>query len=148
IDADIGQHGVGAAGFAINPHAGFEIVPAAVAAGWGPALAFPRGVGYPARAAPGAHQDRRPAFAAGPDRQGAAVDRLAAPDPVHDLERVSQGTEAVVVIAAEQFEIRPRRAAADAEAQPAAGQGLYRLHAMCELDRVAQRHLQHPDAEL
>ena len=53
----------------------------------------------------------------------------------------------MVVIAAEQFEIRPRRAAADAEPQPATRQCLHRLHAMRELDRVAQRHLQHSDAE-
>jgi hypothetical protein len=53
----------------------------------------------------------------------------------------------VVVIAAELFEIRPRRAAADAEAQPPARQGLDRLHAMRKLDRVTQRHLQYADAE-
>src|SRR5437868_4387445 len=115
IDGDVGEDGVGAARFAIDAHAGFEILPAAVAAGRGPALALFRGIGDPARAAPGAHQDRRTALAAGPDRQGAAVDRLAAPYPMHGFQRIPQCSETMVVIAAEQLEIRPRRAAADAQ---------------------------------
>src|SRR5437868_3349943 len=109
IDTDVGEDGIGAARFAIDAHAGFEILPAAVAAGRGPALTLFCGVGDPARASPGTHQDRRPALAAGPDRQGAAVDRLAAPHLVHGLERIPQGAETVIVIAAEQLEIRPRR---------------------------------------
>ena len=107
IDGDVGQDRVVAAGLAIDLHAGFEIVPAAVSAGRGPALAFLGRIGDPARAAPGAHQDRRAAFAAGPQRQGSAIDRLAAPDLVHGLERNSHRPEAMVVIEAEQFEIRP-----------------------------------------
>src|SRR5260370_22373228 len=114
IDGDIGEDGVGAARFAVDAHAGLEILPAAVAAGGGPALAFLRGMGDPATAAPSAPQDRRAALAAGPDRQGAAVDRLAAPHPVHRLGRIPQGTETVVGIAADQLAIPPAQTVADA----------------------------------
>src|SRR5262249_28684528 len=50
IDADIGEDRVGAAGFAIDAHTGLEILPAAVPARRGPARAFFRGIGDPARA--------------------------------------------------------------------------------------------------
>jgi hypothetical protein len=67
---------------------------------------------------------------------------------LHDPERIPQSPEAVVVIAAEQFKICPRRAAADAEAQSPARQRLDRLYPVRQLNRVAQRYLQHTDAEL
>ncbi len=53
----------------------------------------------------------------------------------------------MVVVVAEQFEIRPGRTAADAEPQAIARQRLHRLHAMGKFDRVPQRKLQHRDAE-
>ncbi len=53
----------------------------------------------------------------------------------------------MIVIETEQFEIRARRAAADAKPQPPARQRLDRLHPMGKLDRMAQRQLQDPDAE-
>ena len=62
VDRAIGEDGVGAAGLAIDLHAVFEIFQAAVAAGRGPALGLLGGIGDPARAAPGADQDRRPAL--------------------------------------------------------------------------------------
>src|SRR5260370_24865191 len=96
---------MGAAGLAIDLHAVFKVVPAAEPARWGPALGFLGGVGDPTRAAPGADQDRRPALAAWPGRQRAAVDRLAVPHAIHDFEVVSKGAEPVIVIVAEQLEI-------------------------------------------
>src|SRR5262249_32845272 len=87
-------------------------------------------------------------LASRPGRQRPAIDRLAAPGATHDLERAHQGAEALVVIGTQEIEIGPRRAAADAEAQPPPGQRLNRLHAMGELDRITQRHLQHSGAEL
>src|ERR1700730_10731173 len=54
IDGAIGEDGIGAARLAIDLHAMFEVVPAAVPAGRGPALGLPGGVGDPARTAPGA----------------------------------------------------------------------------------------------
>src|SRR6202030_4777410 len=99
---------VGAAGLAVDLHANFEIVPAAEPAGRGPALGFLGGIGDPTRAAPGADQDRRAALASRPGRQCAAVDRLAVPHAIHDVEIVFEGAEAVVVIIAEQREIVAR----------------------------------------
>jgi hypothetical protein len=66
----------------------------------------------------------------------------------HDVERTHQYAKALIIIGAEKVEIGARRAAADAEAQAAAGQCLDRLHAMGELDRMAQGDLQHGGAEL
>src|SRR6266446_9458985 len=148
IDQNIGEDGIGAAGFAIQAHPRLEVFPAAVEAGGNPARALPCGIGDPARVAPSPEQHRRAAFATGPGRQDAAIDRLAAPCAAHDLERTHQGAEALLVIGSEEIEIGARRAAADTEAEPAAGQGLDRLHAMGELDRMAQRHLQHWNPEL
>src|SRR5205807_9172392 len=104
-------------------------------------------VGDPARAAPGYEQYRRTALASGPRRQRAAIDRLAAPSPPHYVQRAHQRAKALTVISAEKVEIGLRRSAADAEPQAAARHRLNRLHAMGELDRVAQRDLQHGGAE-
>src|SRR6516165_213748 len=117
INGDIGEDGVVAARFAINPHSKFEVVPAAVSAGRGPALALFCSVGDPARTAPGADKDRWTAFAPRPGRQCPAIDRLAAPCTAHNVERAHQGAEPPVVIGAEELEIRPRRAAADTQPQ-------------------------------
>src|SRR5467141_2147820 len=148
VDRAIGEDRIGAAGLAVDLHASFEIVPAAEPAGRGPALGFLGGVGDPTRAAPGADQDWRAALASRPGRQCAAVDRFAIPYAIHDFEVLSEGAEAVVVIVAEQFKIVARRAAADAEDQAVVRHRLQRLHTMGELDGVAQRELQHADAEL
>src|ERR1700720_612561 len=148
VDHDIGEDGIGAPGFAIEAHAVFEILPAAVEARGDPALALLCGIIDPPRVAPSAEQYRRPALASGPRRQRAAVDRLAAPGPPHDFQRAHQGTKALIIISAEEIEIGLRRSAADAETQAAARHCLNRLHAMGELDRIAQRDLQHRGAEL
>src|SRR5439155_3111678 len=116
--------------------AGFEILPAAEAAGGGPTLGLLRGVSDPARAAPGADQNGRPARAARPGRQCSAVDLRAVPHPAHDLQIVFEGAEAMVVIVAEQREIVARRAAADTEDEPAVRHRLQRLDAVGEFDRV------------
>src|ERR1700730_4083419 len=59
VDRAIGEDGIRAACLAIDRHAMFEVVPAAVPAGRGPALGFLGGVGDPTRAAPGADHDWR-----------------------------------------------------------------------------------------
>src|SRR6202040_1290805 len=143
VDHDIGEDGIGAAGFAIEAHAVFEILPAAIEARGNPALALLCGIIDPARVAPGAEQHRRPALASGPRRQRAAVDRLAAPGPAHGLHRAHQCTKPLIVISAEEIEIGLRRSAADAEPQAAARHRLNRLHPVRQLDWVAQRDLQH-----
>src|SRR5229473_1606086 len=148
VDRAIGEDGIGAAGLAIDRHAMIEIVPAAEPAGRGPALGFLGGVRDPTGAAPGADEDWRPALAAWPGRQRTAVDRLAVPHAIHDFEVVFEGAEAVIVIVAEQLEIIACRAAADPEDQAVVRHRLKRLHPMRELDRVAQRELQHADPEL
>src|SRR5271165_4633288 len=103
VDDDIGQHGVDASGFAIEAHAVFEIIPAAVEARGDPALALFCRVSDPAWVAPGAQQYRRPALASGPGRQGPAVDRLAPPGPPHYFQRAHQGAEAPLVIGTEEI---------------------------------------------
>src|SRR6516162_2590239 len=148
IDCDIGEDGIAAASFAIDPHSNLEILPAAVPAGRRPALTFFCGVSDPTGTAPSPDKDRWSPFAPRPGRQRPAVDRLTAPSSPHDVERTHQGSKPFIVIGAEKFEIRPRRAATDAEAQAVSRQCLNRLHAMGKLDRVAQRYLQHRDAEL
>src|SRR5271157_3302338 len=148
VDRAIREDGIGAAGLAIDLHAIFEIVPAAEPAGRGPALGLLGRVGDPTGAAPGADQDRRTALASGPSRQGAAIDRLAVPRAVHDVEVVSEGAESVIVIVAEQLKIVAGRAAADAEDQAVVRHRLQRLHAVGEFDRIAQRELQYADPEL
>ena len=148
VDRAIGKYGVGAALLSIDLHAVFEVFEAAEAAGRGPALRLLGGVGDPARAAPGADQDRRPALASRPGRQRAAVDRLAVPHLAHDFEVVPEGAETVIVIVAEELEIVAGRAAADAEDQAVVRHRLQRLHPMGELDRVAQRQLQDADPEI
>src|SRR6516162_3647919 len=145
VDRAIGEDGILAAGFAIDLHAMFKIVPAAEPAGRRPALGFLGGIGDPARAAPSADQDRRPALASRPRRQSAAVHRLTVPRAIHDVEVVFEGAEPVIVIVAEQLEIVARRAAADAEDQAVVRHRLQRLNAMGEFDRIAQRELQYAD---
>ncbi len=142
------QHRVGAAGLAIDAHAGLEIVPAAVAARRRPALVFLGGQRDPAMAAPGADQDRWAAFAARPGRQRAAgVGRLATPRPAHDVERGPQRAEPRGVVVAQQVEVVLGRTAADAKNQAVARQRLHGLHAVGKLDRMTQRQLQHADAQ-
>src|SRR6266852_2771213 len=148
VDRAIGEDRIGTAGLAIDLHAMFEIVPTAEPAGRGPALGFLGGVRDPTGAAPGADEDWRPALAAWPGRQRTAVDRLAVPHAMHDFEVVFEGAEAVIIIVAEQLEIVACRAAADPEDQAVVRHRLKRLHPMGELDRVAQRELQHADPEL
>ena len=137
IDGDVRQHRVVAAGLAIDAHACLKVIPAAVPARGSPALALLRGVGDPARTAPGTKQDRRPSFATRPGRQcPAAVGGLAAPGVPHDVERGPHGPEPLVVVKAKQIEICARRTAADAEAEAVPRQRLHRLHAMRQFDRM------------
>src|SRR6516225_4342326 len=148
IDRDVGEDRVVAAGLAIDAHARREILPAAEPAGRGPPLALVSSIGDPARAAPRAEQDRRSALAPRPWRQRPAIDGPPGPGGAHRVERAHQGAEAPIVIAAQQLEIRTRRATADTKSQAVAGEHLNRLHTMRQLDRMAQWHLQYGDAEL
>src|SRR5207245_10686171 len=86
IDNHISEDGVVAAGFAIEAHAVFEILPTAVKAGSNPALALFRGIADPSRVTPGAEQHRPSTLPPRPRGQPSAIDRLAAPGAAHDLE--------------------------------------------------------------